>query len=103
MRKVNPMQRLRSLVRHGRRAIWSADRLPGFEPPDVVRARFREEGLARCARGLRLFCGLAIALLAVSAFNSYVEEPALFPALLRVRATTMCLLAGLLVLLGTGV
>jgi two-component system, LuxR family, sensor kinase FixL len=102
MRKVNSIQRLRSMVRHGRRTLWGADRLPGLEHTDVVRERFHEEGLVRCGRGLRLFCWLAIALLAVSALNSYVEEPDLFPALLRVRVATMCLVAGLLVLLGSG-
>src|SRR5262249_54773074 len=47
-------------------------------------------------------CWLAIALLAVSTFNSYVEERDLFPALLRVRVASICLLAAVLVVLGSG-
>jgi PAS domain S-box-containing protein len=66
-----------------------------------LRERFQYEGLVRCRRGLRLFCWLAIALLAVSAVNSYVDERALFPVLLRVRVASMGLIAGVLFLLGT--
>jgi PAS domain S-box-containing protein len=94
MKNVNPIQQLRSLVRPARRVR--------FRPGDSLLERFRSEGLVRCARGLRLFCWLAIALLAVSALNSYVEEPDLFPALLRVRVASMCLVGVVLVVLNTG-
>jgi PAS domain S-box-containing protein len=101
MRKANPMRRLRALLRRARSTVSSAGRLASLQYADALRERFHEEGLARCARGLRVFCWLAIALLTVSALNSYVEEPVLFRALLRVRVASMCLLAGLLVLLAS--
>ena len=87
-------------MRRARGALSSAGRGPAPHG-DVVRERFEHEGLVRCARGLRFFCWFAIALLAFSAFNSYLEDADLFPVLLRIRAASVCLIAGVLFLLGT--
>jgi PAS domain S-box-containing protein len=95
---ANPLQEIRSLMRQARS---STRRGSGSAHGDVVRERFEQEGLLRCARGLRFFCWFAIVLLAFSAFNTYVEDPALFPKLLRIRAASMCLIAGVVFLLGT--
>jgi PAS domain S-box-containing protein len=94
------MQQTRSLLRRARRAVSSAAD-PAVGSDGDLREWFLSEGLARCARGLRIFCWLAIALLGVSAANSYVEEPELFGALLRVRVASMVLLVVVLGLLRT--
>ena len=94
------MQQTRSLLRRARRAVSSAAD-PTVRSDGDLRERFLSEGLGRCARGLRIFCWLAIALLGVSAANSYVEEPELFVALLRVRVASMLLIVVVLGLLRT--
>jgi two-component system, LuxR family, sensor kinase FixL len=94
------MQQTRSLLRRARRAVSSAAD-PAVSSDGDLRERFLSEGLGRCARGLGVFCWLAIALLGVSAANSYVEEPELFSALLRVRVASMLLLVVVLGLLRT--
>src|SRR5262249_51856591 len=86
-------------MRRARQARSSPSR--GSEQGVVVREHFERAGLLRCARGLRFFCWFAIALLAFSAFNAYLEDPDLFPKLLRIRAASMCLIAGVLFLLST--
>jgi PAS domain S-box-containing protein len=98
---ANPLRQIRSLMRRARRVLSSASRGSRSEQGDVVRARFEQEDLFRCVRGLRFFCWFAIALLAFSAFNAYLEAPDLFPKLLRIRAASMCLIAGVLFLLST--
>jgi two-component system, LuxR family, sensor kinase FixL len=97
---ANPLQQIRSLMRRARGALSSAGRGTSADGT-VVRERFEHEGLVRCARGLRFFCWFAIALLAFSAFNSYLEDADLYPVLLRIRAASVCLIAGVLFLLGT--
>jgi PAS domain S-box-containing protein len=94
------MQQTRSLLRRARRAVSSAAD-PTVRSDGDLRERFLSEGLGRCARGLRIFCWLAIALLSVSAANSYVEEPEFFAALLRVRVASMLLIVVVLGLLRT--
>jgi two-component system, LuxR family, sensor kinase FixL len=94
------MQQTRSLLRRARRAVSSAAD-PTVRSDGDLRERFLSEGLGRCARGLRIFCWLAIALLGVSAANSYAEEPDVFAALLRVRVASMLLLVVVLGLLRT--
>ena len=105
MKGANPMHQVRSLLRRARRvvssAVSSAARQPRIRHNDVLRDRFQFEGLLRCNRGTQLFCWLAIALLGVSLVNSYVEEKDLFPVLLRIRVTSMCLLAGVILLLNS--
>src|SRR5262245_10439526 len=88
-------------MRRARRGLFSASRGSRPEQGDAVHARFEQEDLFRCVRGLRFFCWFAIALLAFSAFNAYLEAPDLFPKLLRIRAASMCLIAGVLFLLST--
>jgi two-component system, LuxR family, sensor kinase FixL len=94
------MQQARSLLRRARRVVSSAAD-PAVGSDGDLRERFLSEGLEHCARGLRIFCWLAIALLGVSAANSYIEEPEVFGALLRVRFASMILLVVLLGLLRT--
>jgi len=94
------MQQTRSLLRRARRVVASAAD-PAVGSDGDLRERFLSEGLDRCARELWIFCWLAIALLGVSAANSYVEEPELFGALLRVRFASMILLVVILGLLRT--
>ena len=89
-------------MRHARLVASSPLRRADVHHADALRERFRQDDIVRCRRGVQLFCWLAITLLALSAFNSYVEEPVLFPALLRIRLVSMCLLGVVLVLLGTG-
>ena len=48
-------------------------------------AEFTADGLARCRRGLQIFCALTLALLVASAIESGVAEPGRFAALLRIR------------------
>jgi PAS domain S-box-containing protein len=48
-------------------------------------AEFAAEGLARCRRGLQIFCALTLALLAASAIESRVAEPGRFATLLQIR------------------
>jgi PAS domain S-box-containing protein len=103
MKGTNPMQHLRSLWRRARRTAFTALRRPRFQHDDTLRRSFQRDGLARCRRGARLFCWFAIALLGVSAIGSYMDEPDLFPALLGIRVASICLLAGVLFLLGSRV
>ncbi len=98
---TTPMQPLRSLVRRVRRTLSTAARHRRSRHDAAVRRMFQRDGLVRCRRGARLFCWLTIAMLCVSAVGSYLDEPELFPALLRVRAASVCLLAGVLFLLGS--
>src|SRR5262245_40017930 len=101
MKRANPIHQLRSLVRRARRAVSGAVRHPRFGHDTALRERFQYEGLVRCRRGVRLFCWLAIALLAVSAVNSYFQEPQLFLALLGVRVASMVVLGIILSLLAS--
>ena len=101
LKLTNSWQQIGSLMRRARQALSSASRGPGSEHGDLVRERFEHDGLISCERGLRFFCWFAIVLLAFSAFNSYLEEADLFPKLLRIRAASACLIAGVLFLLGT--
>ena len=66
-----------------------------------MRERFEIDGLARCRRGTQLFCWFAIALLGLSALNSYTEETEIFHAMLRIRVATMGLLVALIAVLGS--
>src|SRR5262245_32891330 len=99
MKAASPIHQVRSLARRVRRAVsgaaWHARPRAGA----ALRDRFQSAELVRCRRGVRLFCWLAIALLAVSALNSYFQEPALFPMLLRIRTASAGLLGVLLLLL----
>src|SRR5262245_53721547 len=90
------MRQLSSLVRRARDVLSSL-----APPPDVrddaVRERFEIEGLARCRQGARFFCWFAIALLGLSALNSYADGPDAF----RIRLATIGMLAIVLFLLGS--
>jgi len=99
MKPASPLHQVRSLAWRARRAVsgaaWPGRRREGA----ALRDRFQSAELVRCGRGVRLFCWLAIALLAVSAVNSYFQEPALFVTLLRIRTASACLVGVLLALL----
>src|SRR5262245_4424330 len=94
------MRQLRSLVRRARDVLSSI-----APPPDVrddaVRERFEIDGLARCRQGARFFCWFAIALLGLSALNSYAEGPGTFHTVVRVRLAAIGMLAAVLFLLGS--
>ena len=59
----------------------------------ALAARFALEGIARSWRGALIFCAFAAALLVFSAVFSRFGEPALFPTLLAIRATTLIAIA----------
>lgn len=67
----------------------------------ALQASFEREGLGRCRRGARIFCGFVLALLAVSAAYSRLVEPAIFAPLLRIRLAAIAGVAVILWLLGT--
>ena len=94
------MRQLRSLVRRARDVLSSI-----APPPDVrddaARERFEIDGLARCRQGARFFCWFAIALLGLSALNSYAEGPGVFHTVVRVRLAAIGMLAVVLFLLGS--
>jgi two-component system, LuxR family, sensor kinase FixL len=94
------MWQLRSLVRRARDLLSSI-----APPPDVrddgVRERFDIEGLARCRQGARFFCWFAIALLGLSALNSYAEGPDIFRMAVGVRLAAIGMLGVVLLLLGS--
>jgi two-component system, LuxR family, sensor kinase FixL len=101
MKGANPMRQLRSLLRRARHTVSGAVRPLASPHEDAVRRRFEYDELVRCRRGARFFCWFAIALLGLSALNSFAEEPEVFRAILRIRIATVCLLGVVLFLLGS--
>src|SRR4029453_6370548 len=94
------MWRLRSLVRRARDLLSSIAPLPDVRD-DGVRERFEIEGPARCRKGARFFCWFAIALLGLSALNSYAEGPDIFRMAVWVRLAAIGMLGIVLLLLGS--
>jgi hypothetical protein len=99
MKTANPLHQVRSLPWRARSAVSGAAWRGRPREGAALCDRFQSAELVRCRRGVRFFCWLPIALLAMSAVNSYFQEPALFTALLRIRTGSACLIGVLLVLL----
>ncbi len=97
------MRELRSLLHRAGQVISGVVPPLAVRDDPVLRARFEDDGLARCRRGTRFFCSVSIAVLGLSAINSFGEAPEIFRALLRVRLAAVGLLAGLIFLLGAPV
>jgi len=101
MKGANSMRQLRSLLRRARLVVSAPARPCDPQHEDAVRERFEIDGLARCRRGTQLLCWFAIALLGLSALNSYTEETEIFHSMLRIRVATMGLLVVLIAVLGS--
>src|SRR5215475_3788332 len=87
-------QRWRAWAERVRR--WRAER-----PPPEADAAFEAEGLAQCRRGMRVYSMFALALLVVSAIDSYVTESDRFFVLLRIRVMGAAALVAVFALLSS--
>ncbi len=88
----------------GQRMRWHATRATQWLStvrPDRHDDAFTADGLARCRRGMQIFCSFALALLIASAIDSWVADPGQSSVLLRIRLVSLVSLLVIFALLST--
>lgn len=87
----------RRMRRHARRAKQWLATMRQSRRDDA----FAAEGLARCRRGMQVFCWFALALLITSVIDSWFADRERFPVLLQIRLVGLAVLLGIFALLST--